>query len=193
VGTAVDLSVRAEVTDDPAAYPAVLFQAFRLGSLWCYTGFDEASELVSPLKANWVPNTPPWFKGLAQLNGYVVPVIDLTLADAQVDSADQAPPLFHLLFGRLQQRIAVAIHSLPFTVTATLRAQPVPLALPLAFARIVDSVLLWSDVAHTAGSASLKADGQTPQHLHHLNGALLENWFSHTLHVRSAPAQSVPV
>jgi chemotaxis signal transduction protein len=185
---AVDLVTDSVVQTDESSDPAILFQAFRVGALWCYTGFDEASELVEPLTPAWLPNTPAWFKGLAHLNGYVVPVIDLVHAAKPVagaaDDQSQQKPLFHILFGRQQQRLAVAIHSLPFTVTSHAKAQPVPSDLTSVWSEIVDEVLPWTSVSHTAGS-SVGQDSQVqPDRLHHLNGVLLERWFAVGLHAR---------
>jgi CheW-like domain len=176
------------------ATAAATYQAFRVASVWCYTGFDEASELVDPLAATWLPNTPAWFMGLAHLNGYVVPVIDWApslLENGNSQAGSVQKPLFHLLFGRRQQRLAVAIHTLPFTVTVAIPAQA-PLrgdqsshlqALTPALAQVVDAALPWSQVSHTAqGSVALASGAQMPQVLHHLSAVLLADWFARNLH-----------
>ncbi len=183
------VEVGSPVAAAPAQAGALTYQAFRIASLWCYTGFDEASELVEPLAASWLPNTPPWFKGLAHLNGYVVPVVDWVADPQQAGLAEdraEHKPLFHLLFGRQQQRIAIAIHTLPFTVTAPTQAQSLSQAdmqaLPAVFTQLVDAVLSWDQISHTAqGSLALAAGGQHPRMLHHLSGKLLADWFSASL------------
>lgn len=190
----VNTSSHSAQASAPLAAAAATYQAFRVASVWCYTGFDEASELVDPLAATWLPNTPAWLVGLAHLNGYVVPVIDWLPSPPEnghspAESAQK--PLFHLLFGRQQQRLAVAIHTLPFTVTAVAQAQS-PLqsdqlshlqAIAPALAQVVDTVLPWSQVGHTAqGSVALGFGAQMPQVLHHLNAAMLADWFARNLH-----------
>lgn len=193
-GTDIATAASHEVTSavvDQSNYQAS-YQAFRVGSAWYYTGFDEASELVEPLSATWLPNTPQWFVGLAHLSGYVVPVVDwasnsgaTAMGTPSGAAASHPAPLFHLLFGRSQQRIAVAIHTLPFTVTTYLPPQGILSGdidiLPDYFAPLVDAILPWNDVTHTAqGSLALKGI-QPPSVLYHLSNAMLAQWFARQL------------
>ncbi len=184
---AVDTSDQQVATTPASEVAAATYQAFRVGSVWCYTGFDEATELVDPLETTWLPNTPTWFKGLAHLNGYVVPVVDWASdVGAQNPNGNPQKPLFHLLFGRQQQRIAIGVHTLPFTVTTASLPQPlVPSdahALPIVLANTVDAVLPWNQMRHTAqGSSALGSGDELPQVLHHLSGVLLAEWFSRSV------------
>ncbi len=50
---------------------------FRVGSLGLLVAQQTASELIGHLSVYPVPNTPPWFPGLVNLRGNLIPVFDL--------------------------------------------------------------------------------------------------------------------
>ena len=50
---------------------------FRVGSLGMLVPHKTASELIGDLSVYPVPNTPPWFPGLVNLRGNLIPVFDL--------------------------------------------------------------------------------------------------------------------
>jgi chemotaxis signal transduction protein len=198
---------------ESATATAGAYQAFRIGRHWFFTGFDEASELVDPMPVAWIPNTPSWFVGLGHSHGYIIPVVDFTQAsDGSADgsvnpatsagsSSQRTAPMFYLLMGLAQQRLGLAIHSLPFTVAvstalsaAVNTAAPVVTAdapaagpyppvhgLPAALQVLVDYQIRWSDIATAPGARAAMGTDQPPTHLHHLSGTLLADWFASAL------------
>ena len=50
---------------------------FRVGSLGLLVAQQTASELIADLAVYPVPNTPPWFPGLVNVRGNLIPVFDL--------------------------------------------------------------------------------------------------------------------
>ncbi len=65
-----DLEAR-RAEEDPVRY------GFRVGSLGLLVVQQTASELIGDVSVYPVPNTPPWFPGLVNLRGNLVPVFDL--------------------------------------------------------------------------------------------------------------------
>lgn len=168
-------------------------QLFRIGNYWCFTGFDEASELVNPLTAFGLPNAASWCLGIANLNSYLVPVVDFLQAVGDSGSAESEvkrmeAPRFHLIFGGGTQRLAVAIDSLPFTIAAPKEHTPLALELPGVWGQVSDFSLLWSSVSNSLHASANVLDGGSaaPEFVHHLSGARLAQWFSgavqHTQH-----------
>lgn len=163
-------------------------QLFRIGNCWCFTGFDEASELVNPLTAFWLPNTAHWCLGLANLNSYLVPVVDFlqdgdlpNSTDNRTDFAAKrlAAPRFHLIFGGGTQRLAVAIDSLPFTIAVPGEQSHLALELPGVWRQVIDFSLPWQRVSDSLhASANVLAGATAPEFVHHLSGARLAQWFA---------------
>jgi chemotaxis signal transduction protein len=52
-------------------------QGFRIGELYLMIRYDEGSELSEIPSIHKLPNTPDWFRGIANLHGKLIPVFDL--------------------------------------------------------------------------------------------------------------------
>lgn len=162
-------------------------QLFRIGNHWCFTGFDEASELVNPLTAFWLPNTAQWCLGLANLNSFLVPVIDFLQAIDGSNTSDSfakrlQAPRFHLIFGTGTQRMAVAIDSLPFTIAVSKEQARLALELPSIWVDVIDFSIPWSHASNSLhASANVLAGAAAPEFVHHLSGARMAQWFSGAL------------
>jgi twitching motility protein PilI len=61
---------------------------FRVGGLGFLVTSDTYCEVIEQLKVNPLPNVEPWFDGLLNLRGNLVPVIDLQLLLGDTTSAD---------------------------------------------------------------------------------------------------------
>ena len=172
-------------------------QLFRIGNHWCFTGFDEASELVNPLTAFWLPNTAQWCLGLANLNSYLVPVVDFLQAIDAPDGPDMPArrveaPRFHLIFGGGTQRIAVAIDSLPFTIAVPEEQARLALELPGVWGHVIDFSIPWSHASNSLhASANVLAGAAVPEFVHHLSSARMAQWFSGALQHNQNSLQSV--
>jgi twitching motility protein PilI len=61
---------------------------FRVGSLGFLVTSDTYCEVIEQLKVNPLPNVEPWFGGLLNLRGNLVPVIDLQLLLGETSTID---------------------------------------------------------------------------------------------------------
>lgn len=67
-----------ENTANLAPYTETVF-GFRIGNLGFLVASDTYCEVLEQLQVNQLPNVEPWFNGLLNLRGNLVPVIDLQL------------------------------------------------------------------------------------------------------------------
>ena len=94
---------------------------FRVGSLGLLVPQQTASELIGDLSVYPVPNTPPWFPGLVNLRGNLIPVFDLKRLFALPD--DSVPERKLLVIDKEDNAAGVYVDGFP---------QPVRLAEPMA-------------------------------------------------------------
>jgi chemotaxis signal transduction protein len=84
---------------------------FRIGDLGLLCSETDGSEVVEPPPASRLPNTPTWLKGLANVRGTLVPVVDLAMAfDIPRDAA--ARP-YLLVIGHAEEVIGLLVDGLP--------------------------------------------------------------------------------
>lgn len=95
----------AEIPED------AIFFGFRVGSLGFLVPANQYCEILEQVQVNPLPNTQPWFGGLVNLRGNLVPVIDLhrLLGEASVELKKRR--LFTIDKG--EKAVAVWIDGLP--------------------------------------------------------------------------------
>ena len=103
--------------------------AEQLGSVWAeqeteqtrygfYTGnvgliadLDKGSEVITEFKLCAIPNTPPWFSGVINLRGNLVPVFDLAILFEAETGASKKKYL--IVIGKGDQAAGVLVDKLP--------------------------------------------------------------------------------
>lgn len=86
-------------------------QGFRLGKLGLMIRYEEGSELTDMPKVHVLPNTIPWFSGITNLHGMLVPVFDLAAYLGTARNHDVKPMLLVLSHGA--NAAAIVIDGLP--------------------------------------------------------------------------------
>ncbi|MDH5633876.1 MAG: chemotaxis protein CheW [Gammaproteobacteria bacterium] len=99
------------VAKDRREARAVTRQSFRVGDLHLLVPQDATREVLRLPGCSRIPNTPNWFKGLANVRGGLVPVIDMALALGLDNQIDEVPYL--LVFGHGDEAIGMMINGLP--------------------------------------------------------------------------------
>ena len=94
-----------------AAAKAVDRQGYRIGNVNLLARFDSASELTEMLPVAALPGAPSGVRGVANLHGNVVPVLDLAVLLGVSHDAQQTPML--LVLGHGDAAAAVVIDGLP--------------------------------------------------------------------------------
>ncbi len=84
---------------------------FKIGNLRLFMPFDEASELSEMMPVYRIPNVPAWFRGLANLHGNLVPVVDLSGMAGLAAGQGKSGKL--LVVGRGGDAIGVMIDGIP--------------------------------------------------------------------------------
>jgi len=84
---------------------------FRVGELGLLIPWDAGREVVMPPPASRIPNTAPWFMGLANVHGGLVPVVD-TAAALSV-ARQTGVPDYLLIFGQGEDALGLLIDGLP--------------------------------------------------------------------------------
>ncbi|MCW5575628.1 MAG: chemotaxis protein CheW [Burkholderiales bacterium] len=84
---------------------------FKIGNLRLFMPFDEASELSEMMPVYRIPNVPAWFRGLANLHGNLVPVVDLSGMAGLTAGQGKSGKL--LVVGRGGGAIGVMIDGIP--------------------------------------------------------------------------------
>jgi twitching motility protein PilI len=77
-----------EDTSNLTAHTETVF-GFRVGSIGFLVTSDTYCEVIEQLQVNPLPNVEPWFSGLLNLRGNLVPVIDLQLLLGETSSIDR--------------------------------------------------------------------------------------------------------
>jgi purine-binding chemotaxis protein CheW len=95
-----------------AAAPATRScQGLRIGELGLMIDYADGSELAALPATTRLPNAPPWFIGIANLHGALLPVFDLA-PRLGIAHAEQAPPML-LVLGHGDASAGVVIDGLP--------------------------------------------------------------------------------
>jgi chemotaxis signal transduction protein len=127
--SAIDAPVAAADAASPAtAEPVALerAQAVRCGERWLAFPYGWARAAVEQVQLSAVPGAPAWLAGAANVEGRIVPVIDLlawTSPGRFVDAAAKDARL--LVGGQAEQTVAVLFQGLPRLVGVTRQAQAI--------------------------------------------------------------------
>ncbi len=84
---------------------------FRVGELGLLIPWDAGREVVIPPPVTRIPNTAPWFMGLANVHGGLVPVVDT--AAALGVARQTGVPDYLLIFGQGEDALGLLIDGLP--------------------------------------------------------------------------------
>lgn len=84
---------------------------FQVGELGLLFPWDAGREVVVPPPVSRIPNTAPWFMGLANVHGGLVPVVN-TAAAFSVARQTNVPD-YLLIFGQGENALGLLIHGLP--------------------------------------------------------------------------------
>ena len=128
-------------------------QGFRLGELALMVRYEDGSELTEMPPLYRLPNVPPWFLGIANLHGALVPVFDLARW-AGVESQSTARRML-LVLAHGADAAGIVIDGLPRRLRWT-QAQKADAALaPARLAPFVRGAALiegelWFDIDRTA-------------------------------------------
>jgi twitching motility protein PilI len=98
---------------------------FHVGSLGLLVAANTHCEVIEQLQVNPLPNVEPWFSGLLNLRGNLVPVIDLRLLLGESSIDNRKRQLFAI--GQGDKSIAIWIDGLPeikHTLTEPLKQLP---------------------------------------------------------------------
>ncbi|MBN8215455.1 MAG: purine-binding chemotaxis protein CheW [Spirochaetes bacterium] len=68
---------RAAAREEKATVETLSFVAFRVGSREYAIDIDEAREIIKIQKISLVPNAPHWLRGVTNLRGEIIPIIEI--------------------------------------------------------------------------------------------------------------------
>lgn len=94
-------------------------EGFRVGTLNLMVHYEDASELADMPVICRLPHSPPWFLGMTNLHGALVPVFDL--ADRWGTKHDTATAAMLLVLGHGDERAGIVIDGLPTRLRPTLQ------------------------------------------------------------------------
>lgn len=101
------------------------FFGFRVGRFAFLVPVNVHCEVIEQTRANPLPNTQPWFSGLINLRGNLVPVFDLRLILGEEPAGSQRRRLFTI--GKGDKCVAVWIDGLPEVLSMDAgKAPPLP-------------------------------------------------------------------
>lgn len=95
----------------PTASSLDTFFGFRVGRFAFLVPVNIYCEVIEQTRANPLPNTQPWFSGLINLRGNLVPVFDLRLILGGEPAGQQRRRLFTI--GKGEKGVALWIDGLP--------------------------------------------------------------------------------
>ena len=143
----------------PAATEMQARQGFCIGSLNLMIRYEDGSELTEMPAVHRLPNTPPWFAGMANLHGSLVPVFDLA-QHLGVEHTPHARPLL-LVLAHGADAAGIVIDGLPqrlrFGADESIGSDTVPEALSAFVPRAaLIGPRLWFDLDTHALLAALE-------------------------------------
>jgi chemotaxis signal transduction protein len=119
---ALDAPAAPADANDP---PTERAQAIRCGGRWIAFPYGWARSAVDQVQLSAVPGAPAWLAGAANIEGRIVPVVDLVAWATPGRFADaQAKDARLLVGGDGDDSVAVLFHGLPRLVGVTRRAAP---------------------------------------------------------------------
>lgn len=115
-GTLAALSPRggspeSQASDAAAAPDASQYMGFRIGPLGLLLPVNDGREVIAPPPVSRLPHTASWLRGLANVRGTLVPVIDGAAALGLTRQAGGATYL--LIFGEAETSAGLLIDGLP--------------------------------------------------------------------------------
>ena len=129
----VDNSSNSGADDADARRPIVQRMGMRIGDLGLLFAVNAGREVVAPPAVSRIPNTAPWLRGLANVRGTLVPVIDAAAVLGVVRTVGM--PAYLLIFGQGEGAIGLTIDGLPRLLeidAAKVLADPPTVPSPLA-------------------------------------------------------------
>lgn len=89
------------------------FFGFRVGNLGFLVPIDVFCEMLDKYQVNRLPNVPPWFNGLINLRGNLVPVFDIRQILNDIEQLPSVKKRRLFVIGRGEKAIALWIDSYP--------------------------------------------------------------------------------
>lgn len=113
------------------------FMSLRVGDLGLFFPSDDGREVIAPPPVSRIPNTVSWLRGLANVRGELVPVVDAALAFGV--ARQPGVPVYLMIFGQADTAVGLLIDGLPrvFPVSTSERLAVPPVVPPL----LTDSVI----------------------------------------------------
>jgi len=136
--------------DDSAGSSVVQRMAMRIGELGLLFSVNAGREVVAPPSVSRIPNTAPWLRGLANVRGSLVPVVDAAVALGVTRTS--GTPSYLLIFGQGESAIGLVIDGLPRLLDIEINGSPadlppVPSSLtPYVSAAYEHAGRIWYDV-----------------------------------------------
>jgi len=118
--------------------PILRRMGFRVGELGLLFPWDAGREIVVPPRVGHIPNTAPWFAGLANVRGGLVPVVDTAVAFSVARQAGVPGYLF--IFDDGEDTLGLLIDGLPRVID--LKASERLASLPLLPSLLEGGVVL---------------------------------------------------
>lgn len=119
---------RTEQSADKQTVEPIRFGA-QVGNIGLLVPKGMLSELVEEITVFPLPTTPPWFQGLINLRGSLVPVYDLKTLFMIDEPSSEKNNLLVLNTG--EKAVGILIDGLPITLQAAQRLQQAPLLPPV--------------------------------------------------------------
>ena len=127
----------------PASADSHLREGFRIGTLGLMIRYQDGSALTDMPTIYSLPNSPPWFSGMANLHGALIPVCDMAQY-LGVERAAQAKPML-LVLGHAADAVGVVIDALPLRLRFTSEDKADGAPIPPALLGCVDATYWGTD------------------------------------------------
>lgn len=101
----------ADIADADPSRQMLQRMCFRVGDLGLLFPVTAGREVITPPAVSRIPNAASWLRGLANVRGTLVPVVDTATALEVARTADA--PLYLLIFGHGETAVGLLIESLP--------------------------------------------------------------------------------
>jgi twitching motility protein PilI len=127
-------------------------QGFRVGDLYLMVRYVDGSQLTDMPAAYRLPNAPPWFLGVTNLDGTLIPMFDAA-EFLGVSRAAEAKPML-LVLGHGEEKAGLVIDGLPTRLKPTAQDRLEQGAEPAALAGCITAVhridgIDWMDFRYT--------------------------------------------